>query len=91
MQQRTGSENKMINYIALNLTIPLFIILALSKVPNQVCYPLPLLLHLLEGLGPSVAVVCDLLYLLPFLFLLHYIRIDTPAPALPFAQVLQQK
>ena len=58
------------------------------------CFPLPLVLHLLEGLGPSVAAaaaVRDLLYLLSFLFLLHYIRVHTPASALPFAQVLQQK
>lgn len=92
IQNKTISENKNRNSIALNLTRPQYIILALSKVPGQVCFPLPLLLHLLEGLGPSAAaVVCDLLYLLPFLFLLHYIRVDTPAPALPLAQVLQQK
>lgn len=58
----------------------------------KVCFLLPLLLHLLEGLGPSVAVaVRSLLYLLPFLFLLHDIRVDTPASVLPFAQVLQKK
>lgn len=92
IQNKTISENKNRNSIALNLTRPQYIILALSNVPAQVCFPLPLLLHLLEGLGPSAAaVVCDLLYLLPFLFLLHYIRVDTPAPALPLAQVLQQK
>lgn len=56
---------------------------------------LPLFLHLLEGLRPSVAAaaaaVRDLLYLLPLLFLLHDVRVDTLAPALPFTQVLQQK
>ena len=60
------------------------------------CFLLPLLLHLLEGLGPSVAAaaaaaVRSLLDLLPFLFLLHDIRVDTPASVLPFAQVLQKK
>lgn len=36
---------------------------------------LPLVLHLPEGLRPSVVIIaeCDLFYLVPFLFLLHYI------------------
>lgn len=59
--------------------------------PGTECLFSPVLLHLLEGLGPSVAAVCNLLYLLPFFFLLHYIRVYTPTPALPFAQVLQRK
>lgn len=52
---------------------------------------LPFLLHLLEGLGPSVTAIRNLLYRLPFFFLFHYVRVDTPAPALPLAQVLQQE
>lgn len=69
------------------------IIRTLHKVPNQVSFSLPLFLHLLEGLRPSGggATVRDLLNLLPFLLLLHYIRVDALAPILPFGQVLQKK
>lgn len=56
---------------------------------DQVCLSLPLLLHLPEGLGPPAVAERDLLHLLPLLFLLHYIRVDAPATALPLAQVLR--
>lgn len=59
---------------------------------DQVCLSLPLLLHLPEGLGPPVvAAERDLLHLLPLLFLLHYVRVDAPATALPLAQVLRRE
>lgn len=64
-----------------------------EKEPSKITNDLPLVLHLPEGLRPSAVIVagCDLLYLLPFFFLFHYIWINTPAPVLPLAQVLQQK
>lgn len=50
----------------------------------------PLLLHLLEGPGPPAVAARDLLDLLPLLLLLHHVRVDAAAPALPLAQVLQR-
>lgn len=46
-----------------------------KKEPSKITNDLPLVLHLPEGLRPSAVIVagCDLLYLLPFFFLLHYI------------------
>lgn len=81
------------NPVALNQKTPPKRTLAPCRVADQLSLRhSPLLLHLLEGLGPSAAAaVRDLLDLLPLLFLLHHIRVDAPAPALPLAQVLRRE
>lgn len=60
------------------------------SVCKAACMYLPLLFHLLEGLWFPVATDWSkYLNLLSLFFLLHDIRVNTPAPVFPFSEILK--